>query len=164
MKPAPASPAFRKGGRILTIAMAFAVLSAALMAMRIHFYAEFWIDRTYWLLALAAFGGFIGAGLVGLLYPALARRLTGLKLRSITAFSFCCFFMLGMGLLFVVYVRLIAGTAEIHPDFFWRSLISGTAQVFAAFLISSPTYLLPWMLPILALTAAFLIPQVEKPR
>lgn len=159
MEPAPAPPLRRSGGRILVIALIMAAFSAVMMALRVHLYGEFWIDRTFWLLALAASGGLMGAGFTGSLYPMLARRFSGLKLRFATAFIFCCFFMLGMGTLFVIYVRLIAGTAEIHPDFFWPSLIFGTAQVFAAFLISSPTYLLPWMLPLLALIAAFLIPR-----
>jgi len=127
------------------------------MALRILQRGEIWLDRTYWLVAIAALGGFGGAlMLAGTIHrPFLLRRgkFTG---AALAAFIFACAFMSVMMLGYAGEYLLFSGQFEPNPERPVRGAIFGFVQTCILFLISAPTYLLPWPLPVLSALAALL--------
>lgn len=139
----------------------FALLAGALLALRIVDRGEIWLDRTYWLVAHAAFGGLAGAAVTRIAQgwmPLFLRR----HPRLVAAALFAGGFMAAMMAAYVIHYILLTGQIEARADrpfyaWFWIS-----AEVGALFLISCPAYLLPWPLPALMLAAGWLLPRENR--
>ncbi|MCA0399684.1 MAG: hypothetical protein LCH38_02580 [Proteobacteria bacterium] len=141
----------------LGASLLLALIAAGLTALQITLKGEIWFARTYLIVALAAFGGFVGAVASLLAFRLLrvfTRRFSG---RPSAGFLFAGFFMLAMGGAYVLFVLFIAGEFEPHDGYTLRALAGAFLQVFGLFLISSPTYLLPLPLPGLVFAAARLL-------
>jgi hypothetical protein len=131
------------------------VITGLVVAARIALYGEAWTDRTFTLLLLAMMGGASGALALIPIRNRLDRRL---KRLFIGGPIFGVFFMLAMGAGFVLNMLFVAETVEVHPDFPLHSAIFGSLQIFALFLISAPTYLLTWPLPLITLITVLMLP------
>lgn len=143
--------------RLALRALCFAVLAAALIAAQIHWRGEIWHERTYWIVALAAFGGFfavplsvLGEAIIGWLFPVLRGRV-------LMGLVFATAFVFSMGLGYVLFQLVLSGEFEPHPDHPLRSIMVAFAQVFVVFLLIGPNYLFPLPLPLLIAAAAFLL-------
>lgn len=146
------------------LVLLFALLGSLVVALRIVQREEIWIDRTWWLVAIAAFGGFFGATGTRAILASRDWRLARYAPKLTSAALFACLFMGGMMLGYVIQYLVIADQFEPNPERLLRSAFFSTLQVAALFLISSPTYLLPWPLPALMAAAAWLLaPEPAKP-
>ncbi len=142
---------------------AFGLLAGGMMALRIIERNEIWLDRTIWLVGLATLAGMLGAlitriaGRVLLRWPATGGWIKRYP-RLSAAMLFAGAFMLAMTLAFVLHMVLIGGQIEAREGRpFWAYFLI-VAEISALFLISCPTYLLPWPLPALMLAAGWLLP------
>ena len=143
--------------RWLQGALVLPVLAMAVLALRIAERDEIWLDRTYWLTGLAGLGG-LGGGLLVLLLAGLLGRIRRTFRRLLaTGFIFCTGFMATMMAGYMVYAIGISGQFEGLADRYFVSLGFASFQTALLFLISIPPYLLPWPLPLLAVSAAFLL-------
>lgn len=141
-------------------ALLFGLAAGALMALRITLNGEIWLDRTFWLTGLAAFGGLCAAPLT---LPIIARtRLTPAYRAILGALLFAALFLLAMGGGVVVEQLFIAGEFEPYPGRYFRSLFFASTLGFVLFLASSPTYLMPWVLPLLMLGAGAILPRMAR--
>ena len=151
----------REGGSaigLLRYLFATVLISGAVLSCRIAFYGEAWNERTFTLVLMAMAGGASGA----LALLPIRNRLNRKRKRVLIGGPiFGVFFMLAMGAGFIIHMAFVAETIEINPDFYWRSLIFGSVHEFALFLISAPTYLMFWPLPLITLVAVFMLP-VER--
>lgn len=138
-------------------------LAAALVALRIMQLGELWLDRTYWLVALAAFGAFCGVvgTIIALRFSPMRKATRKPGWLLLLGFVFMAMFMAGMMAGFCLEYLLVSGQFEPNPERPIRGTLFAFAQTGVLFLISSPTYLLPWPLPLIALfTAALLAPKL----
>lgn len=142
--------------------LVLALAAALLVALRITERGEAWLDRTYWLVGIAAFGGFFGATATVMILALRDWRLVRRFPRLATCALFTGCFMLAMQMAYVVVSLWLIGEFEPHPDHPIRGIISAFMQVGAVFLISSPAYLLPWPLPALAVLASLLLPAARR--
>lgn len=147
------------------IAVLSAGMASAFIALRIMQLGELWLDRTYWLVALAACGaacGIFGIRIV-LLLPLMGRASRKPGWLVLTGLFFMIAFMAGMMAGFCLEFLLVSGQFEPNPERPIRGTIFALGQTGVLFLISSPTYLLPWPLPFLALfTTALLAPKLPR--
>lgn len=144
--------------RRFVIACGLALAAGVLIGARIALNGEFWLDRTYHLVVIAMFGAFFGAFIawIGLaILPFIPVRAFP-RLSYFIAFGLC--FMGAMGVAFVIQTRIFVRDFELNPDRPIMSLLWSSAETFGLFLISSPAYLLPWVLPVLCLIALELMP------
>ena len=157
---APAgSQAKRVLQRGLPSALLFGGMAAAILALRIVQRGELWLDRTAWLVGLAALGGAAAAALTRLALRFLPWRALNARPRLLAALAFPAFFMATMLVAYVAHSLLIGNPLEPKDGRPLWAYIWIPAQISALFLISSPTYLLPWPLPVLTLVAAWLLPE-----
>lgn len=133
------------------------LFAMAVMALRLLERGEAWLDRAWWLVGLAGLGGFCGGLLVWLGQSRLPRfRRTFWRLMAVGTL-FAIGFMLGMMTGFVIYTLVLDGQFEAAPERYYRAFAFSAMQTAALFLISIPTYLLPWPLPLLTGTATYLL-------
>lgn len=144
--------------RRLADAVALACIAAMLFALRVTLGGEIWLDRTYWLTAVIALGGLAGALVAPwLAEQPLVRRLLPSR-RIAAAFCFAACFMIAAALV-VGFHHTVVRAPEFNPRQPLIGFIVTYASSFASFFIASPTYLLPWIMPVLMLAAAFLLPR-----
>lgn len=144
--------------RALPSTLLFGALAAAILALRIVQRGELWLDRTAWLVGLAALGGAAAAALTRLALRLLPWRGLSARPRLLAALAFPAFFMATMLVAYVAHSLLIGNPLEPKDGRPIWAYVWIPAQISALFLISSPTYLLPWPLPVLSLAAAWLLP------
>lgn len=145
----------------LTLSIFFALLSGAMMGLRVGILGEFWLDRTYALLVISMIGGMGGAMIPLVLVPRFPRPIAVLPRSILYAFAFASCFMVTMGLAYVVHHMWIAQAWEPHPDRPIASFFGSSLQIFSLFLFSSPTYLMPWLLPCLMVFAGYLLTKAD---
>jgi hypothetical protein len=147
--------------RILAVALATALASATIIALRILALDEALTMRVYRLVAINALGAFL-AGLVmmaALLW--LQRRLSAGMLTPIAFVVSLPVFLGAFAALFAIHNRFIAGGIASTPfsgDWFFEIVFSPASAV-GMFLQTGLKYFLPWPLPLQALaftTFAFL--------
>ncbi len=160
------APDDRSNGLSLwTIASLSAGMAAIVVALRIEQLGELWLDRTYWLVAIAAFGAVfavVGTA-IALRLPPLRRATRKPGWLVLLGLTFVVVFMISMMAGFCLEFLLVSGQFEPNPDRPIRGTIFALGQTGVLFLISSPTYLLPWPLPALALfTSALLAPKLPR--
>jgi hypothetical protein len=158
MQGTSASPALPSWRRSLVLILLFGVLAALTLSLRIFERGEIWLDRTYWLTGIAALGGLAGAAATRAIWRLLSWKIARRWPRLVSAILFATAFMVMMTLAYVVHYTAITGQFEPRegrPLWAWLWI---TGEVAALFLISCPTYLLPWPLPALMLAAGWLLP------
>lgn len=143
------------------ICLGFGLAGAALMAYRIAAHAEAWLDRTYWLLAMAGAASALAA-LITCQSRAIVPRRASWRHRVRTGFVFACAFMVLAGLFYCAQAIVAENFETIDPDHLLRSVAGSLIFTFVQFLIASPSYFLPWFLPILCLLAAFILPLAAR--
>lgn len=154
-----------RGLPLWAIAALSAGMASAFVALRIMQLGELWLDRTYWLTAIAAFGA-----ICGVLGTAIALRFRPMRRATrspgwliLIGLFLMIAFMIGMMTGFCLEFLLVSGQFEPNPERPIRGTIFAIGQTGVLFLISSPTYLLPWPLPALALfTTALLVPKLPR--
>lgn len=161
-----AVPVRRSDGLPLwSVTILSAAMAILLVALRIMQLGELWLDRTYWLLVIAALGAVCGipGTMIALRFPLLRRATrSGGWLMSL-ALVFVSVFMAGMMAGFCLEYLLVSGQFEPNPERPIRGTIFALGQTGVLFLISSPTYLLPWPLPALTLfVTALLAPKLPR--
>ena len=122
-----------------------AVAASLLMALRITQRDMLWLDRTYWLVGLAA----IGAASAHLVIALMTAR------PWLYVAMFVPGYPVAMSWFFMLYNWLISDVMEPNPNHPAWSLMFGSAQNMALFLYSCSPYLLPWPLPLLAFLGAY---------
>lgn len=159
------------GRRAASVFVGLPVLAMGIMALRLAERGEAWLDRAWWLVGLAGLGGLCGGLMVLIGQPRLPRfRRTFWRLMAV-GMLFAIGFMLAMMTGFVAYTLVFDGQFEAAPERYYRAFAFSAMQTAALFLISIPTYLLPWPLPLLTGTATYLLatpaphrqPQPPKP-
>ena len=141
----------------LVLIPAFGVLAALALSLRIVERGEIWLDRTWWLTGFAALSGLVGAAATRLIQGMLKWQMLRSWPRTSAAVLFATVFMAAMTIAYLVHFLGITGQLEpreSRPIWAWFWIIS---EVSALFLISSPTYMLPWPLPLLMLAAAWFL-------
>lgn len=160
----PGAPEPKSGRRILLASLGFAALCAGFMLIRVLGYGELWLPRTFWLTGMSAVSGFSSAVLTLAALQWIASGWPRVS-RSIAAgLGFAGGYVLSFALLFVFHNRVIAGQYEPHPDHPIRSMIFSSLETGGLFLYSFPRYALPWMLPLLMLAAAIVLPRILPQR
>ena len=152
-----------RGLPLWATAILSAGMAAAFVALRIMQLGELWLDRTYWLVTIAAFGAAVGVigTMIALQLPPMRKATRKPGWLILLGVTFMAAFMAGMMAGFCLEFLLISGQFEPNPERPIRGTIVAVTQTGALFLISSPTYLLPWPLPLLALfTAALIAPKL----
>jgi hypothetical protein len=146
-----------RGRRAASALVGLALLAMAVMALRLVERGEAWLDRAWWLVGLAGLGGFCG-GLVVLIGQPLMPRFRRTVWRLVAVgMLFTMGLMLAMMTGFIAYTLVIDGQFEAAPERYYRAFAFSAMQTAALFLISIPTYLLPWPLPLLTGTATYLL-------
>lgn len=145
--------------RLILNALILAAFSAGVLALRIIFHGETFNARTLSIVTLGASAG----GLAGAVLTPFFRGRRSWLWRIGAAASFVGVFMLAMMTMYVLesgYIaRLFEALSVIGPYGFVKQL----GQRAGFFLAFSPTYLLPWQLPLLALLAGALLPGKTAP-
>lgn len=140
----------------------FGLLASLAVGLQIFARGEIWLDRTYWLVGLAAFGGLFGAAITRLAWHWIDWRITRAYPRLCTALLFAAAFVGAMMVAYVVQYILIGGQLEQREGRPWWAWFFIASEVSALFLISCPAYLLPLPLPALMVAAAWLLPTIEE--
>jgi len=150
-------PTALRAGSWARAGLGMALLAMAVFALRITERGEIWLDRTYWLVGLAGFGG-LGGGLLALAVPRLVRLPRQRFWRLIlTGMMFVAGFLAAMMLGYVLYTLGISGQFEPRPEYLFRAIIFASLQTCLLFIVSIPPYLLPWPLPLLIVCAGYLL-------
>jgi hypothetical protein len=144
--------------RLLLNTLVLAALCAGVLAVRIYAQGEPFNPRTQTIITLAALaGGVAGA----LLSPFFGTRRDWIA-RGRAGAAFMVVFMLAMMVFYVIEYEFIARSFEPPPMLRPLGILLGMSQTAGYFLAFSPSYLLPWELPLLAGLAGLLLPGISE--